>query len=87
MRQPVVLAFLTLALLSVTAPVKLLAAEPTPIEEILVTAQRIEENARTVPMSVSAFTESMIEDRQIIGIADLQLNVRFYQERTLTNEA
>ena len=40
----------------------------------MVTAQRTEENARTVPMSISAFTETMIKDRQIIGITDLQLN-------------
>ena len=51
-----------------------LAAEDPVIEEIMVTAQRTEENARTVPMSISAFTETMIKDRQIIGITDLQLN-------------
>ena len=52
-----------------------LAAEDYRIEEILVMAQRIEENSQKVPMAVSAFTDSMIEDRQIIGIVDLQLNV------------
>lgn len=52
-----------------------LAAEDYLIEEILVTAQRFEENVRKVPISVSAFTDAMIEDRQIIGISDLQLNV------------
>ena len=52
-----------------------LAAEDYLIEEIPVIAQRIEENARKVPISVSAFTDAMIEDRQIIGISDLQINV------------
>ena len=50
-------------------------AENTLIEEIIVTAQRFEENARKVPMSVSAFTDAMIEDRQIIGMSDLQIHV------------
>ena len=50
-------------------------AENSLIEEIIVTAQRFEENARKVPMSVSAFTDAMIEDRQIIGMSDLQIHV------------
>jgi len=45
------------------------------IEEIIVTAQRIEQSANDVPMSVSAFTEAMIRDRQTIGVSDLQINV------------
>ena len=45
------------------------------IEEINVTAQRIEEDAQTVPMSVSAFGEPTMEERQIVRISDLQLNV------------
>ena len=52
-----------------------LAAEPRAIEEIIVTAQRIEENAQRVPMAITAFTDAMIEDRRIIGIADLSLYV------------
>ena len=51
------------------------AAESPLIEEILVTAQRIEENAQKVPMAVSAFDDLTIRDRQIIQISDLQLNV------------
>lgn len=45
------------------------------IEEIIVTAQRIEEQSNKVPMSVSAFTDPMIRDRQIVGFTDLQVNV------------
>ena len=44
------------------------------IEEVIVMAQRVEENAQEVPMSLSAFTDAMIEDRQIIGILGLQMN-------------
>jgi outer membrane receptor protein involved in Fe transport len=58
-----------------TLPVIVAAAQDRHIEEIIVTAQRIEENARKVPISVSAFTDAMIDDRQIIGITDLQINV------------
>jgi len=45
------------------------------IEEIFVTAQRIEENAQDVPIAVSAFTDPELTDRQIILLSDLQLNV------------
>ena len=51
------------------------AVERRLLEEVIVTAQRIEENASKVPMSVSAFTDATLKDRQIIGISDLQLNV------------
>jgi outer membrane receptor protein involved in Fe transport len=45
------------------------------IEEVLVTAQRIEEAASKVPIALSAFDADDIRDRQIIGISDLQLSV------------
>ena len=51
------------------------AAEHQVIEEIIVTAQRVEENLQKVPVAASAFTDTLIEDRQIVGLADLQLNV------------
>jgi len=53
------------------------AASPTDryLEEVIVTAQRVEQSAQDVPMSVSAFTDTDLKDRQIIGIWDLQANV------------
>ena len=72
MRNPLAL----LCVLVIFPGETILAAEDRRIEEILVTAQRIEENPRTVPIAVSAFTDAMIKDRQIIGIGDLQINVR-----------
>ena len=51
------------------------ATEPRPIEEIVVTAQRLEQNARDVPIAISAFDGAMIEDRRILGLADLRLFV------------
>lgn len=51
------------------------ADEKRPIEEILVTAQRIEEPASRVPIAISVYSDTMIRDRQIIGISDLQTNV------------
>ena len=53
----------------------LLAQEKPLIEEIIVTAQRIEESAQKVPIALSAFDEAMIKDRQIIGITDLHVHV------------
>ena len=53
----------------------LLAQDGSTIEEIIVTAQRVEESLQRVPIAASAFTDTMIDDRQIVGLADLQLNV------------
>jgi outer membrane receptor protein involved in Fe transport len=44
------------------------------IEEVVVTAQRVEESLQEVPVSVSAFTGAMMEDKQIISPSDIQLN-------------
>ena len=52
----------------------LLAQQKPLIEEIIVTAQRVEENLQTVPIAVSAFDDTMLQERQIIGLADLHLN-------------
>lgn len=49
-------------------------AQSGAIEEVVVTAQRAEESLQEVPIAVSAFTGSMMEDKQIIGPSDLQLN-------------
>ncbi|NIV39523.1 MAG: hypothetical protein GWN58_61980, partial [Anaerolineae bacterium] len=51
-----------------TFPLLVAAATKPLIEEIIVSAQRVEENAQQVPMSLSAFTDTNIEDRQIIGL-------------------
>jgi iron complex outermembrane receptor protein len=50
------------------------AAEPRPIEEIMVTAQRVEENSSKVPIALSAFNAAMIEDRQIVGLSELHVS-------------
>ena len=52
-----------------------LAQAARPIEEIIVTAQRVEENASKVPIAINAFDEMGIEDRHIIGIEDLRVFV------------
>lgn len=44
------------------------------IEEIVVTAQRTEQGIQEVPMAVSAFTGTMLEDKQILAPSDLQMN-------------
>jgi len=45
------------------------------LEELIVTAQRIEENIQDVPISVSSLSAQALEDRQTINPSDLQLNV------------
>ncbi len=44
------------------------------IEEVVVTAQRTEESIQDVPIAVTALSEEMMEDRQIIATTDIQLN-------------
>ena len=45
-----------------------------PMEEIIVTAQRVDEDIQDVPIAVTALTGDMIEDQQVITPSDLQLN-------------
>ncbi len=46
----------------------------TAIEEVVVTAQRISESIQDVPIAVTALTGQMLEDKQVIGVSDLQMN-------------
>ena len=66
---------LTLCFLIQTSVWAQSATDKPLIEEVVVTAQRIEQNASDVPIALSAYTVSDIRDRQIIGIWDLELNV------------
>ena len=50
------------------------AAASNPIEELVVTAQRVEESMQDVPIAVTALTGEMLEDKQVITPSDLQLN-------------
>ena len=63
------LATVAAAFLSVTA-----FAQST-IEEVIVTAQRTEQSLQDVPIAVSAFTEDMLEERQMEFASDIQLQV------------
>ena len=44
------------------------------LEELIVTAQRVAENIQDVPIAVTALTDDMLADRQVITPSDLQLN-------------
>ena len=44
------------------------------VEELIVTAQRVAESIQDVPIAVTALTDDMIADRQVVGPSDLQLN-------------
>ena len=45
-----------------------------PIDEVVVTAQRQEQALQDVPIAISAITEAILEERQIVTVSDLQLN-------------
>jgi iron complex outermembrane receptor protein len=49
-------------------------AEGRQIEEVIVTAQRTNESIQDVPIAVTALSQDILEDRQILGATDLQLN-------------
>ena len=66
------------ALISVVAGLAnttVMAADSRVIEEVIVTAQRVAEPESKVPIAMSAFNEAMIRDRQIVGLAELHINV------------
>ncbi len=44
------------------------------LEEVLVTAQRVAESIQDVPIAVTALTDQMLRERQVITPSDLQLN-------------
>ena len=44
------------------------------VEELIVTAPRVAESIQDAPIAVTALTDDMIADRQIVGPSDLQLN-------------
>ena len=62
----------TAAMLSVASAAW--CAQERLIEEVIVSAQRVEESAQKVPISLSAFDETLIKDRQIVGILDVQVH-------------
>jgi iron complex outermembrane receptor protein len=43
------------------------------IEEVLVTAQKREEGVQEVPLAVSAYTGSYLDDRQITNLVELTI--------------
>ena len=45
-----------------------------PIEELVVTAQRVAESVQDVPIAVTAIGGDALEDRQVVSPSDLQLN-------------
>ena len=62
------------------APRQAVAQEPPPretprgVEEIVVTAQRREENLQQVPIAITAYTADTIESRDIKSVADLEFS-------------
>jgi len=66
-----------LMLIGVTATiisVPAVAAESSMIEEVTVTAQRVEESIQNVPIAVTALTGDMMADKGVLSPSDLQLS-------------
>ena len=67
--------FKTGFVISVAAFLSVTAYAQATIEEVIVTAQRTEQSLQDVPISVSAFTDDILNDRQMEVASDLQLQV------------
>ena len=74
MRFQKILSILFIGLFLISNSTFLKAQTNTSIEEILVTAQRAEENIQDVPIAVSAFSSESLELKQIDTFGDLQFN-------------
>jgi outer membrane receptor protein involved in Fe transport len=75
MKQAKTLQWVLVSMVASPAGTSVLAAESRVIEEVIVTAQRVEEPESKVPIAMSAFDDEMIRDRQIIGLTDLHINI------------
>ena len=72
-RRPRLAVFIGVCATMALTPV--LAEDDTGVpEEVIVTAQRTAEGIQDVPIAVTALTGDMLEDRQVIGPSDLQMN-------------
>ena len=47
------------------------AQQEASVDEIIVTARKVEENLREIPLSVTAFTEELLEDQGIVSLQDI----------------
>ena len=56
---------------AVTPPAK---APTKGIEEVIVTAERTSNNIQDVPIAVTAYTGATLQNRQILGTSDIQMN-------------
>src|SRR3954468_9027567 len=59
------------ALIGASASAQQAAPAGSGLEEVVVTAQRVEQNLQAVPVAVSAFTPKDLEERRISAITDL----------------
>ncbi len=52
-------------------PASVVAQDEIVIEEIVVTARKVEENLRDVPLTVNAFTEQALDEQGIVSLQDI----------------
>ncbi len=50
-------------------------AQPGALEEVVVTARRVQENLQTVPTAITAFTAQDLKEQQILSFGDIANNV------------
>ncbi|MCL4790589.1 MAG: TonB-dependent receptor [Gammaproteobacteria bacterium] len=70
--MPVRLALIAAAAVASVPPAGMAQSETTAgLQEVVVTARRVEENLQETPVAVSAFTEQMLEDRSVTNVGDV----------------
>ncbi|MYH45028.1 MAG: TonB-dependent receptor plug domain-containing protein [Gammaproteobacteria bacterium] len=62
-------AAVTAAVAGIAPPAQ--AQQQIQVEEVIVTARKVEENLREIPLTVAAFTEQSLEDQGIVSLQDI----------------
>jgi len=73
-----------IALAHAGAPLVAWGDSPSGLEEILVTARRVEENQQAIPVAVTTLTAAALENRNVNSVNDIQFNVPNLQIRPST---
>ena len=77
-RSSILASSAAIAFTCATTPAVSLAADSSAdsLEELIVTARRVEENQQSVPVAVTTLTASALEEQNVNSITDIQFSVR-----------
>ncbi|HEU4624549.1 MAG TPA: TonB-dependent receptor [Steroidobacteraceae bacterium] len=86
MRSAVMVLLVGPALLAGQARAQSASTDDQALQDVVVTAQRVSQNAQTVPVALSALSADELESRQVFGLQDIKFLVpSLYLEENLSN--